>query len=54
MSDNKLLQVAGLVAVGLGLGVIFLIAVCAIFLLAWQLKAPTESVVAVATGAFGS
>ena len=50
---SRLASVGGLVAVGLGVAAIFMLALAAVFLLAFKLSSPTDAVVAVATGAFG-
>jgi hypothetical protein len=50
---SRLASVGGLVAVGMGVAAILLLALAAVFLLAFKLSSPTDAVVAVATGAFG-
>jgi hypothetical protein len=43
----------GLVAVGMGVAAILILALAAVFVLAFKIASPTDAVVAVATGAFG-
>jgi hypothetical protein len=50
---SKLQSIGGLVAVGMGVGAILVLALAAVFLLALKISAPTDAVVAVSTGAFG-
>jgi hypothetical protein len=50
---SRVAPVGGLIAVAVGVGAILLLALAAVFLLAFKLSSPTDAVVAVATGAFG-
>jgi uncharacterized membrane protein YfcA len=50
---GSLASSAGLIAVATGVGAILLLALAALFLLAFKVSAPTDAMVAVATGAFG-
>jgi uncharacterized membrane protein YfcA len=47
------MSIGGLVAVGMGVAAILILALAAVFVLAFQIRSPTDAVVAIASGAFG-
>ena len=51
--NSKLMSIGGLVAVGMGVGAILILALAAVFVLAFKIASPTDAVVAVPTGSFG-
>ncbi len=53
MNTTNIQSVGGLIAVAVGVSAILVLALATVFLLAFKISAPTEAVVAVATGAFG-